>query len=120
LGADALAHAERAATILARDPRVQLVYVFGSTAATSRHPRDVDLAVLTDPPLSLDELMRTRADLVDAIRAPIDLVSLTEASIVLAHEVAVSGWRALSGAEGLLGLHRRHSPLACHRRTMTP
>jgi len=53
--------------------------------------RDVDLAVLTAPALSLDELMRLRADLVDATRAPIDLVALNDASIVLAHEVVDSG-----------------------------
>lgn len=91
-GADALAHAERAAAILARDPRVLLVYVFGSAMAPTRpYARDVDLAVLTRPPLSLGDLMRLRADLVDATHAPIDLVSLNDASIVLAHEVVDSG-----------------------------
>lgn len=91
-GADALAHAERAAAILARDPRVLLVYVFGSAVAPTRpYARDVDLAVLTRPPLSLDDLMRLRADLVDATRAPIDLVSVNDASIVLAHEIVDSG-----------------------------
>jgi predicted nucleotidyltransferase len=89
---EALAHAERAAAFLARDPRVVLVYVFGSAVAPARpHARDVDLAVLTAPALSLDELMRLRADLVDATRAPIDLISLNDASIALAHEVADSG-----------------------------
>ena len=91
-GAEALAHAEKAAAILAGDPRVLLVYVFGSAVAAARpRARDVDLAVLTHPPLVLDELMRLRANLVDATRAPIDLVSLNDASIVLAHEVADSG-----------------------------
>ncbi len=90
--ADALAHAERAAAVLARDPRVVLVYVFGSAAAPERPlARDVDLAVLTAPPLSLDQLMRLRADIVDATRAPIDLVSLNDAPIVLAREVADTG-----------------------------
>jgi predicted nucleotidyltransferase len=89
---EALAYAERAAARLARDPRGLLVYVFGSAAATGRpHARDVDLAVLTTSALSLDELMRLRADVVEATRAPVDLVSLNEASIVLAHEVADSG-----------------------------
>src|SRR5512146_351033 len=90
--AEALADAERAAVFLARDPRVLLVYVFGSAAAPERpHARDIDLAVLTTPALSLEELMRLRADVVDATRAPIDLVSLNDASIVLAHEVVDSG-----------------------------
>ena len=90
--ADALAHAERAAGFLARDPRVLLVYVFCSAVAPDRpEARDVDLAVLTNAALSFDDLMRLRADLVDVTRAPIDLVSLNDASIVLAHEVADSG-----------------------------
>jgi predicted nucleotidyltransferase len=89
---EALVHAERAAARLARDPRVLLVYVFGSAVAAERpRARDVDLAVLTTPALSMDELMRLRADVVEATRAPIDLISLNEAPIVLAHEVADSG-----------------------------
>lgn len=84
--------AARATQVLARDTRVQLVYLFGSAAAPERKlVRDVDLAILTDPALSLDELMRLRADGVAAAEAPIDLVSLNEASVVLAHEVAASG-----------------------------
>jgi hypothetical protein len=47
--------------------------------------------VWTQPPLALDELTRLRADLALEIGAPIDLVSLPEASIVLAHEVAETG-----------------------------
>ena len=91
-GADALAHAERSAGFLARNPRVLLVYVFGSAVAPDRpKARDVDLAVLTNAALSFDDLMRLRADLVDETRAPIDLVLLNDASIVLAHEVADSG-----------------------------
>jgi predicted nucleotidyltransferase len=90
--ANAMAHAERAAAHLARDPRVVLVYVFGSAVTPERpQARDVDLAVLTTTALSLDELMRLRADVVDATRAPIDLISLNDAAIVLAHEVVDSG-----------------------------
>jgi len=84
--------AERAAARLARDPRVLLVYLFGSSADPERRaPRDVDLAVLTDPPLALDELTRIRADLVGESGVPVDLVSLNDAPIVLAHEVTDSG-----------------------------
>ena len=49
----------------------------------------MDLGVLTNPALSLDELMKLRADVTSA--APIDLVSLNDASIVLAHEIVESG-----------------------------
>jgi predicted nucleotidyltransferase len=89
---EARAVADRAAEVLARDTRVKLVYLFGSAADPHRKlVRDVDIAVLTVPALSLDELMRLRADVVAAAGAPVDLVSLNEASVVLAQEVATSG-----------------------------
>lgn len=83
--------AERAAIQLAGDPRIRLVYLFGSATDGGTTVRDVDLAVLTDPPLSIDALMRLRADLVAVTAAPIDLVSLNDASVVLAYEVADHG-----------------------------
>jgi predicted nucleotidyltransferase len=89
---EARAAASRAAQELARDSRVKLVYLFGSAADPERKlVRDLDLAVLTDSPLSLDELMRLRADVTATSGVPIDLVSLNEASVVLAHEVAATG-----------------------------
>jgi predicted nucleotidyltransferase len=94
LVADARRAAEKAAGLLARDRRVLLVYTFGSSVHGTGAVRDVDVAVLTTPPLTLDELLRARADLVATTGAPIDLVSLNDASIVLAHEV-VEGGRCL-------------------------
>lgn len=101
LGAEAARQvAERVAHELARDPRVRLVYLFGSAADVERTTvRDVDLAVLTDPPLSEDELLRMRADLVLATEAGIDLISLNDAPVVLAWEVADSG-RCLYARDG--------------------
>jgi predicted nucleotidyltransferase len=89
--ADARRAAQQAAGLLARDPRIQLIYAFGSAVHGSAPVRDVDLAVLAVPPLTLDELLRARADLVAATSAPIDLISLNDASIVLAHEVVEAG-----------------------------
>lgn len=84
--------AGRAAELLAQDRRILLVYVFGSTLDTRRaRVGDVDLGVLADPPLSLDELTRRQADLRQATGAPIELVSLDVAPVVLAHEVVESG-----------------------------
>jgi hypothetical protein len=55
--------AERAAQCLAHDVRVRLVYQFGSSIDLERAAvRDVDLAVLTEPSLALDGLLRLRAD----------------------------------------------------------
>ena len=88
----AVAAAEKAAAILARDPRVRLVYLFGSAADPGSHTvRDVDLGVLFEPPPTFDELLRLRADLVAATGAPLDLVPLDRAPIVLAHEIAETG-----------------------------
>src|SRR2546422_6875826 len=84
--------AERAAHYLAGDPCVQLVYGFGSATQRDRATvRDVDLAVLTDPPLTLEDLTKRQADVISVTCAPIDLVSLNDASIVLAHEIVESG-----------------------------
>jgi len=84
--------AERAARRLARDPRVRLVYLFGSTVDPDVPAvRDVDLAVQSEPALDLDELLRLRAEVVTEVGGPLDLVSLNDASIVLAREVAAFG-----------------------------
>jgi predicted nucleotidyltransferase len=81
--------AEQAAARLSRDPRVRLVYLFGST--TSRTGRDIDVAVLSEPPIPFDELLRIQGELEEATRAPIELVGLDSAGIVLRHEVADTG-----------------------------
>jgi predicted nucleotidyltransferase len=85
--------AERAARFLAADPRVKLVFFFGSAADPDRTlpVGDVDLAILTDPPIDFWEFLRLREDLVLAVGGNIDLVSLNEAGIVLAHEVVDTG-----------------------------
>lgn len=81
----------RAADRLRADPRVRLVVLFGSAAHGNADAGDVDLAIWTEPTLSSDELLRLRADLVDAAGGGIDLVSLNRASVVLAREVADTG-----------------------------
>ncbi|HEX5757682.1 MAG TPA: nucleotidyltransferase domain-containing protein [Thermoanaerobaculia bacterium] len=94
--------AERAADVLAADPRVRLVFLFGSAADPERPSvGDIDLAVLSEPALELGELLRLRADLIDAAGPGIDLVALNEAPVVLAHEVATGGNCLFSREEGL-------------------
>jgi predicted nucleotidyltransferase len=89
---EARARATRAARFLSENPRVVLVYVFGSTVhGGAPRVRDVDLAVSSRPPLDSGELFALRADVVAATGGPVDLVSLEDASIVLAHEVADTG-----------------------------
>ncbi|HKV07278.1 MAG TPA: nucleotidyltransferase domain-containing protein [Thermoanaerobaculia bacterium] len=85
--------AERAARFLAADPRVKLVFFFGSAADPDRKipVRDVDLAILTAPSISFWELLGLREDVALAVGGDIDLVSLNEAGVVLAREVADTG-----------------------------
>jgi len=84
--------AATAARALAADPRVRLVYLFGSAVDPgSGVARDIDLAVWMQPALSVDELVELRAKLVEVVHAEIDLISLNDASIVLAREVADHG-----------------------------
>jgi predicted nucleotidyltransferase len=84
--------AAAAARELSADPRVELVYLFGSAVDPEQAVvRDVDLGVLTRPPLTDDELLHLRADVVIAVGVPIDLVSLNRAPVVLAHEVVEHG-----------------------------
>jgi predicted nucleotidyltransferase len=84
--------AAAAARALSADPRVELIYLFGSAVDPEQTVvRDVDLGVLTRPPLDADELLRIRADVVAAVGVPIDLVSLNRVPVVLAHEVVQHG-----------------------------
>jgi predicted nucleotidyltransferase len=84
--------AERAARFLAADPRVKLAFLFGSTVDPDRNMvGDVDMAILTDRPLGLYELLDLKADVAQAAGGEVDLVLLNEASVVLAREVAVTG-----------------------------
>ena len=88
----ARSRAERAARRLAEDSRVSLVYLFGAVAhGQGPGVRDVDLAVWTDPPLDAAALFALRADVVSAVGGAVDLVSLNDASVVLAHEIADTG-----------------------------
>jgi predicted nucleotidyltransferase len=84
--------AERAARFLAADPRVKLVFLFGSSVDPGRRTvGDVDMAILTDCPLGLYELLDLKADVAQTAGGEVDLVLLNDASVVLAHEVVVTG-----------------------------
>lgn len=89
---EARERAERAARLLAQRPEVRLVYLFGSAADDDVDlVRDVDLAVLSEPPMSFGELLRLRADLVAEVGEPLDLVSLNDAPILFARQVVDHG-----------------------------
>jgi predicted nucleotidyltransferase len=84
--------AERAAEVLARDPRVRLVFLFGSAVDDEvEWVGDIDLGILTESPLDLSEIVRLRAEILNTVPADLDLVALNDAPIVLAKEVADRG-----------------------------
>lgn len=90
---EARERAGRAARFLAADPRVKLIFLFGSAADPDRKipVRDVDLAILMAPPLEFRDFLTLRAGAVEAAHGEIDLVSLNEAGVILTHEVAETG-----------------------------
>jgi predicted nucleotidyltransferase len=85
--------AERAARFLAADPRIKLIFLFGSAADPDRKlpVRDVDIAIWAEPEIDFWEFLRLRDRAGDAAGGEIDLVPLNKAGIVLAHEVAETG-----------------------------
>jgi predicted nucleotidyltransferase len=86
---------ERAIEVLAAEPRVRVVYLFGSAARPgATRPRDLDLAVSARPALTLPELLQLQGRLQEALRCELDLVSFDGAPIVLAHEI-IEGGRCL-------------------------
>jgi predicted nucleotidyltransferase len=90
--AEALDRAKRAASFLARDPRVRLIYVFGSAVDPSAAAvRDVDLGIWAEPALSGRELLELGARASAAVGGRLDVVALNRAPVVLAREVADSG-----------------------------
>jgi predicted nucleotidyltransferase len=90
---EARQRAGRASRFLAADPRIKLIFLFGSAADPDRKipVRDVDLAIWMDPPLEFGDFLTLRAGAVEAAGVEIDLVSLNEAGVVLVHEVAETG-----------------------------
>jgi predicted nucleotidyltransferase len=91
--AEARARAERAARFLAQDPRIKLIFLFGSAADPDRQipVRDVDLAILMEPPPEFWDFLKLSDRAAEAAGGDIDLVPLHEAGVVLVHEVAETG-----------------------------
>lgn len=76
---------------LAADPRVRLVYGFGSAARGAAGPlSDVDVAVLLDARLDWDAERELRAGLAAAVPG-VDVVILNQAPPALRFEIVTSG-----------------------------
>ncbi|HEX5044681.1 MAG TPA: nucleotidyltransferase domain-containing protein [Candidatus Polarisedimenticolaceae bacterium] len=90
--AEVRAIARRLVDALAGDPRVRLVYLFGSAAdPEAAGVRDLDLALAGAPPFSREELLEMAVRLGTQAGLPLDLVPLERAPVVLAHEIADNG-----------------------------
>ncbi len=80
---------------LSADPRVQAIYLFGSTAdGSAREGSDIDLAVLIGARISLGDELRLRAIAIEELhREDIDFVILDHAPPLLRYEVVTRGRR---------------------------
>lgn len=80
--------------------------------------------MLAVPRLSLAELTRLRADVVAATGVPIDLVSLNDAPVVLAKEIADGGRclfaRTLEAEVEFVTRARAAEPFSPHHRLQSP
>ncbi len=82
---------DRLVELLASDPRVRLVYAFGSAARDTAGPlSDIDVAVLLQAPPTWDEGRELRAA-VAALDPRFDLVLLNEAFPALRFEILTGG-----------------------------
>jgi predicted nucleotidyltransferase len=80
----------RAAAVLATDPAVRLVFLFGSAAA-GRAARDVDLAVALEPSTGREAFRELERRLSLATGSDFHLVDLHRAPVALAREIADTG-----------------------------
>jgi predicted nucleotidyltransferase len=89
---------EKIRRALAQEPRLRLAILFGSRARGSARPdSDVDLAIVpADASLSLAQEEHLRAEVEQAVGAPVDLVRLDRAEGALRWRVARDGVVLLS------------------------
>jgi predicted nucleotidyltransferase len=86
---------------LAQYPDVRLAYVFGSVASGRARPdSDVDVAVLSAAPLSVERKMRLISDIASSTGRPVDLSDLADGGEpllgqILGHGVRIRGDAAL-------------------------
>jgi len=75
---------------LRRDRRILIAVVFGSVLS-SEHVRDVDIGLVTHPPLTLKELLVLAGRLELLIGVPVDLLPITEVPPKLQYKMLASG-----------------------------
>lgn len=82
------------AAALEQHPEISLAYVFGSVAkGRARLDSDVDVAVLSDAPLSADQRIQLVSDIAAATGRPVDLVDLSRVGEPLLGQILKYGVR---------------------------
>lgn len=83
-------------------PGLRALYLFGSTAKGEAGPAsDVDIAVMTRPPLAPLQRVNLAADLGVRLGCDVDVIDLATASTVLRSQVISTGRRLYCAAEDL-------------------
>lgn len=78
--------------ILIKNIKPTLIYVFGSAARNElRKDSDIDIAYLSDVPLSNYEIFMLANDIADVVKRDIDLIDLKKASTVFKAQIIGNG-----------------------------
>lgn len=95
--------------VFAHFPEVMLVVLFGSMASgRQRADSDLDIAIATDSPITIEQKIAIISLLAESIGRPIDLVDLRDVSEPLLGQIVKHGQRVL-GSDTLYGnLISRH------------
>jgi len=95
--------------ILSRQGGIRLAILFGSLARGYATPQsDLDLAVLTDAPLSSEAKMTLIGELSQAIGRPVDLIDLRVAGEPLLGQILKHGVRLFGNDTDYAELLKRH------------
>jgi predicted nucleotidyltransferase len=82
-------------------PQARALYLFGSRAdGSARKDSDLDLAVLTDPPMDTVALWEAGEAVARTLDVDVDLVDLRKASTVLQHQIITKGRRLFADQPG--------------------
>ena len=74
------------------DKKPKLIYLFGSYAKNiNREESDVDIAVLLETPLDTKDKFKYKMELVDLLDKEVDLIDLSDANIILKHQIVTTG-----------------------------
>ncbi|WP_320045972.1 nucleotidyltransferase domain-containing protein [uncultured Ilyobacter sp.] len=74
------------------DKKPKLIYLFGSYAKNiNRDESDVDIAVLLETSMEPREKFKYKMELVDLLGKEVDLIDLSDANIILKHQIVTTG-----------------------------